>query len=131
MATKDPMATKVLMATKVPMTTKVPMAIKVPMATKGPMVTKVLMATKVPIKTKSTNSNPRGLASYEIWACFDNFDLNRYSQELRKHEAKEIVKMLTKNRLVNFYRNLNFRMGMKICPILRTNNNPGFLSNAD
>ena len=55
------------MATKVSKETKVPMAKKVPMATK------VLMATKHQIATKSTNRtkfNPRGLASYVIWACF-------------------------------------------------------------
>ena len=48
------------------MATKVPMSTKVPMATKVPMSTKVLMATK---RTNCTKFNPRGLASYVIWAC--------------------------------------------------------------
>jgi hypothetical protein len=54
------------------MATKVPMSTKVPMATKVPMSTKVLLATKIPMATKRTNCtkfNPRGLASYVIWAC--------------------------------------------------------------
>ena len=69
-------ATKVPKATKAPMATKIPMATKVPIATKVLMATKVSTATKVPMATKSTKCsnctkfNPRGLASYEIWACF-------------------------------------------------------------
>ena len=39
------------------------------MATKVPMATKVQMVTKVPMATNRTKCHPRGLASYEIWAC--------------------------------------------------------------
>ena len=50
------------------------MATKFPKATKVPKTTKVSIATKVPFATKDTSrkkcSNPRGLASYVIWACF-------------------------------------------------------------
>ena len=56
------------MATKVPKATKVLMATKVPTATKVPMATKSTIATK---STNRTKFNPRGLASFEIWACYD------------------------------------------------------------
>ena len=35
------------------------------------MATKVPMVTKVPMATNRTKCNPRGLASYEIWACLN------------------------------------------------------------
>jgi hypothetical protein len=52
------------------MATKVPMAKKVPMATKVKLQQNLQMATK---STYCTKFNPRGLASYEIWACLIKF----------------------------------------------------------